>query len=72
MSLGNYPPGVSDEDIEREFGDEPSTCGNCAHCLLRACDLDPCERGGGVESGMCEVMGSYVWFMNWCDRWEES
>lgn len=72
MRMGNYPPGVSAEDIEREFGDGPRTCGSCAHCLVRACDIDPGATGGGACSGTCEVLNEYTSFLSWCENWEES
>lgn len=68
----NYPHGVSAEGIERGFGDGPERCGSCAHCLVRACDIDPQATGGGVYCGHCEELDSFVCFENWCKDWGAS
>ena len=86
MFAGDYPPGVTGDDIGRlPFGgpDGSRTCYGCAHCLYEVADFgvcgldEPCyiaARNGLTLSAMLDWLDSHRVDMreDSCPNWKEA
>lgn len=56
----NLPPGVFDEDVDREFGGERRYCAECGHCV-ESDALCRCVCGLKLRDAIAGLRGTQRW-----------